>query len=260
MKSPCRDTRAHIIFYTTILYTYNGSLFYVSLNFFNLHVDSLNESDPTGPENMKLFREKLAFLQKMIYESDLNIELKHTLIKEAVEQFVQACLHTGTERPEIEQHLNVLCYQDVVIPRTLHEWCFKCLTSSSQQYQQQHSSFSKHPTTGSPAPPKMEALSLFTKEIVYHSMFLCVTVDTCNDESNYKRSLFRLPTGHSFEQVSMSADKSLVERCIIAKKKKILFVAFRGEPSLCQWPQKYSNFREGIFHIVFTPCICIRCS
>ena len=204
---------------------------------------------------MKLFREKLAFLQKMIYESDLNIELKHTLIKEAVEQFVQACLHTGTERPEIEQHLNVLCYQDVVIPRTLHEWCFKYLTSSSQQYQQQHSSSSRHPTTGSPTPPKMEAPSLFTKEIIYHSMFLCVTVDTCNDESNYKRSLFRLPTGHSFEQISMSADKSLVERCIIAKKKKVLFVAFRGEPSLCQWPQKYSNFREGMFHIVFRACI-----
>ena len=206
--------------------------------------DASAESDSFGPENLKRVRQKLAVLRKMMYESDQNIESKQNLIKEAVEQFIKTCLHTSTEQNDIEQQLTVLCYQDVLIPSTLHEWCFKCLTKMCRQYQQQHASITVPQATVSPNPQKVETLSPFSKDIVYHSIFLCNTVDN-SDGSNYERNLSRLPTGHLFEQVSMSAEKNLIDRCIIAKKKKIVFVAFRGEPSLHQWSQRYKTFKEG---------------
>ena len=211
--------------------------------------DASPESNSFGPENFKRVRQTLAVLQKMMYESDQNIDIKQTLIKEAVERFIETCLHTGTKQTDIKQQLDVLCYQDVLIPSTLHDWSFKCLTRMCQQYQQQqqqqqHASTTVPQTTASTNPQKAETLSPFSKEIVYHSMFLCITVDT-SDESNYERKLSRLPTGHLFEQVSMSAEKNLIDRCIIAKKKKILFIAFRGEPSLHQWSQRYKTFKEG---------------
>ena len=183
-----------------------------------------------------------------MYESDQNIESKQNLIKEAVERFIETCLHTGTEQTDIKQQLTVLCYQDVLIPSTLHEWCFKCLTKMCRQYQQQHASITVRQTTASLNPQKVKASSPFSKEIVYHSIFLCNTVDT-SDGSNYERNMSQLLTGHSFEQVSMSAEKNLIDRCIIAKQKKILFVAFCGEPSLYQWSQRYKTFKEGNYKV-----------
>lgn len=227
----------------TVLLTCAATILNLKIPF----ADASAESYSFGPENLKRVQQKLAVLQKMMYESDQNIDIKQTLIKEAVEQYINTCLHTGTEQNDIKQQLTVLCYQDVLIPSTLHEWCFKCLTKMCRQYQQQqqqHASTTVPQATVSPSPQKVETLSPFSKEIVYHSMFLCNTVDT-SDGSNYESNLSRLPTGHLFEQVSMSAEKNMIDRCIIAKKKKMLFVAFRGEPSLRQWSQRYKTFQKG---------------
>ena len=191
---------------------------------------------------MKRVQAKLAVLIKMTYESDDNVQEKHTLIKEAVKDFIKKCQQTAVATSDIEHNLKILCYMDVCIPCSLHDWCFDCLKELTEQHEQQATSTVL--PTASPVPQKMDTPSLFNKEIVYHSMFLCATVDT-SDDSNYERNLSRQPTGHSFEQISMSFEKNIIDRCIIAKKKKILFVVFRGEPTLYQWCKKYASFKQG---------------
>ena len=191
---------------------------------------------------MKRVQAKLAVLIKMTYESDDNVEAKLALIKEAVKDFIKKCQQTAVDPADIKHHLKMLCYMDVCIPTSLHDWCFECLKELFKQHEQQVTSTVL--PTASPVPQKTDAPSLFNKEIVYHSMFLCAAVDT-SDESNFERNLSRLPTGHSFEQISMSFEKNMIDRCIIAKKKKILFVVFRGEPSLHKWCKKYASFTQG---------------
>lgn len=133
------------------------------------------------------------------------------------------------------------------MPSKLHSWCFETLKALSQQLQpvQPTSDVLPQPTVQ----PSLETLSIFSKDVVYHAMLLCNTVESC-DETNYQQYLSKEP--HEFEEVSVSVlptDKQsveMIERCIIAKKKKMLYIAFRGEPILSEWSSKYSSFLEGI--------------
>lgn len=183
-------------------------------------------------------------MEKRIYQSDDNLEAKHRIIEELVEDFIDTSLKTGVQQSDVETQLKSLCYDERLVPSKLHDWCFQKLKSLSQQNQP---SMTVSPMASS-VPPKPESPSLFCKETVYHAMLLCATVDAC-DDSNYEQYLSRLTTGHLFEQVSMSGthtEKKAIDRCIIAKKRKALYITFRGEPNLNEWCQKYSSFTEGI--------------
>ena len=155
-------------------------------------------------------------------------------------------LHTGSKEAEVESQLKVLCYEETLVPSKLHSWCFETLKALSQQLQpvQPTSDVLPQPLIQSAS----ETPSLFSKDVVYHAMLLCNTVES-SDETNYQQYLSKEP--HEFEEVSISVlptDKQSVEaieRCIIAKKKKMLYIAFRGEPSLSEWNNKYSSFLEG---------------
>ena len=58
---------------------------------------------------MKRVQAKLAVLIKMTYESDDNVEAKHTVIKEAVKDFIKKCQQTAIDPSDIEHHLKMLC-------------------------------------------------------------------------------------------------------------------------------------------------------
>lgn len=196
-------------------------------------------------------------MQQMIYQSDDNLEAKHSLIKEALEAFIKTSLETGSKQLSIESHLKALCYDDMLVPRKLHDWCFQKLNTLCQQRQKEPSSLAAALKTTS-SPQKPEPPSLFSKEVVYHATLLCGAVESCND-SNYEQYLSRQSTGHSFEEFSVSGThaegKKTITRCIIAKKKKLLYVAFRGEPSLREWCQKYHSFREGTTYTLYNDIV-----
>ena len=197
---------------------------------------------------LKRLRQELSLIQKSIYQSDANLEAKHTLIKEFVEEFIKTSLDTGTNQQDVTNQMKGVCYDDMLVPGKLHDWCFQRLKTLCQECQQEQSSLSASLRETS-VPQKPEPPSPFNKEVVYHAMLLCDAVESC-DESNYEQYLSRQATGHYFEQLSVSGThtegKLTINRCIIAKKKKMLYVAFHGEPSLREWCQKYPTFREGI--------------
>ena len=192
---------------------------------------------------LKRLRQDISVIQKRIYQSDENLDAKYSIIKESIKEYITTLLHTGSKEAEVESQLKVLCYEEILVPSKLHSWCFETLKVLSQQLQQVQPTSDVLPQPA--VQPPQETQSLFSKDVVYHAMLLCNTVESC-DETSYQQYLSKEP--HQFEEVSISVlptDKQSIERYIIAKKKKMLYIAFRGEPILSEWSSKYSSFLEG---------------
>ena len=90
---------------------------------------------------------------------------------------------------------------------------------------------------------------LFCKDTVYHASLCCLTVNKC-DAGNYHHFLNSQKNHHTFQSASLShipaKDPDEVDRYLIALQDKTYYVAFKGEPNLLQWKDKFKSFEEGI--------------
>lgn len=185
-------------------------------------------------------------IQKSIYQSDENLEAKYSILRESIERHLKCSLETGASQMELNTLLKSLCYEEVLLPTKLHDWCFAKLNELCQLLDKEAQAA---PKEISGAMPKESAIPpLFCKEVVYHASLLCDAINQSN-ATNYARFLSRQPTGHYFEEISVSqlpSEDIVTEKYVIAKHDKVLYIAFCGEPCLSDWRDKYTSFEEGM--------------
>ena len=181
-------------------------------------------------------KQDLQFFQKSLLQSDENIDPKYLLIKEAISKFVCQSLESGEQKESLHAKLEELCFVDIMVPQKLHDWCFLNLDSQTKDPVSQSAGYKT--ATNDPSP-------LFVKDNVYHALLLAnIASSQVNDHSIFTKNL------HAFDEVSISTEDSKVDnkdlkRYIIARKGKIFFVAFCGEPNLLFWQHNYSSLDEG---------------
>ena len=199
-------------------------------------------SSPEVSTSMTHLKEELVILRKSILRSDENLDAKHNLIKEFITRFIKNSIETGVAESEIEAFLKLLCYEEALVPSKLHEWCFNEFVKFCSKLQVPELAIPSLDTETPATKP------LFSKDNVYHAMLLCNMVYS-TDVRKYESFLSHHP--HLLEEVCMSENPSKdqddegVERYTIARKDKVIFVAFCGEPILQEWQDKYSTFNEG---------------
>ena len=147
-------------------------------------------------------------------------------------------LNLENKRRAYDAKLEELCFVDIMVPQKLHNWCFINLDAQTKDPVSQ--SAGDETATNDPSP-------LFVKENVYHALLLANIASVIGshiDHSFFTKNL------HAFDEVSIStedskADNKDLKRYIIARKGKIFFVAFCGEPNLLFWQHEYSSLDEG---------------
>ena len=166
-------------------------------------------------------------------------------MREYIQCHLKSSLDTGVSPMELNTLLKSLCYEELLVPTKLHGWCFEQLDELCKMLDKDGQATPKQ-STG--APPKEPIVPpLFCKEVVYHAALLCDVINQRNDE-DYTKFLEKQPTGHYFEEISISNPSSedlITEKYVIAKHDKTLYVAFCGEPHLSDWRGKYTSFEEG---------------
>ncbi len=212
--------------------------------FIHLFLDNLkkfeakNEPDTPVSSHFQQLKQDLQFLQKSLLQSDEYIDEKYLLVKEAISKFVCQSLESGEQKESLHAKLEELCFVDIMVPQKLHNWCFINLDAQTKDPVSQ--SAGDETATNDPSP-------LFVKENVYHALLLANIASVIGshiDHSFFTKNL------HAFDEVSIStedskADNKDLKRYIIARKGKIFFVAFCGEPNLLFWQHEYSSLDEG---------------
>lgn len=200
--------------------------------------------------DVDFLKESLSLLQKLSSRSDDNLKAKQSLMEESLENFIKSSLAKGRNRTDVEAQMSSLCYEDIVVPTFLREWSFKRIKELYDNQDKTQLSVATLPAADLVVEKAPAIQSPFNKNAVYHSMLLCDVV-TSHDENDYENFLIKQNTGHSFQELSYSiSDRELSEadlfsKCIVAKSKNKLYVAFRGELSLSKWHQKFSAFESG---------------
>ena len=147
-------------------------------------------------------------------------------------------LESEEQKESLHAKLEELFFVDIMVPQKLHNWCFLNLNSQTKDPVSQ--SAGDKTATDNPLP-------LFVKDNVYHALLLANIASVIGSQVN--RSFFTKNL-HAFDEVSIStedskADNKDMKRYIIARKGKIFFVAFCGEPNLLFWQHNYSSLDEG---------------
>ena len=162
-------------------------------------------------------------------------------MKEFISRFIQQSIKSEESCENIRKSLEEICLVDMLVPLKLHDWCFA-------EFEKRSSEFSAISITDIQcADPNLDKiLPLFSKENVYHAILLSSVV-FLHDTQNYQSFFKKNP--HTFDEVSMSdgsqKENKLIERYLIARKGKTLFVAFCGEAELSSWQDKYKSLDEG---------------
>ncbi len=215
--------------------------------------DMLESSSPLAS-----LKKGIEFLRKSLLESDENVDVKHTLIKEIISRFIRQSLESGDSSAvdDVRKCLEEICLVDMLVPQKLHDWCFAEVEKHD---------FNKHTATSTKAQqcdiddPSDKTLPLFSKENVYHAILLSCVVHL-HDAQTYQS--FFTKNQHAFDELSMSDDSQdankVIERYLIARKDKTFFVAFCGEAQLSSWQEKYVSLDEGMAYVNFIACLLSR--
>ena len=203
------------------------------------------ESKSTSPALDDL-KEQLTLLRKSLFQSDENVEAKHVLIKEHLAKFIRLEFMHNAERSTVKEQLEEICYVDRFVPQKLHKWCFEQYESILAEVQ---CSTDKCPVSK----PKHDSKPpLLNKDSIYHATLLAKCVSSCDDESSAK---FFRSHPHEFEHFSISRTEKKdegIEQYLLARKGKVLYAAFQGEPDLCIWQKKYSSMTIAEGTALFT--------
>lgn len=182
-------------------------------------------------------KQELELLRKSLLQSDENVDAKQSLIKEFVSRFIRNSLESGQQISSIRSSLKTLCMKDMLIPQNLQQWCFAELSKQYQIHQLSIPTTAEDQDVSNSGPPP-----LFSKSNVYHALYVSTAVASYN---SYKYESYFQKQPHEFEEVSMSDSESKIDRYLLARKDKTLFVAFNGEPNLSSWQQKYQTLDQG---------------
>lgn len=203
--------------------------------------------EPAHPNSdLENLKKDLSFLQSRFSDSEEKVDAKLSLMEDSIAKFIRLSHEKRRHKKEVEIQMRTLCYEDVIIPTALRDWCLKKV---KEIYEEDKESVETLPAVSTPV-VKPEIQSLFDTDSVYHSMLLCDMVTSYN-EKNYADFFSKQVTGNSFQELSFSISDTestgndIFNDCIIAKNKKKLFIAFRGELDLSEWHQRYSSFESG---------------
>ena len=206
---------------------------------------SRKPKESSEQEILSTLKNQLFVIQKGIHQSDENLEAKHSIMREYIERHLKLSLETGANRMELTTLLKSLCYEELLVPTKLHEWCFAKLNELCQPLEKEAQTVPRQATG---LPPKEPVIPpLFCKEVVYHAALLCDVIVQSNAR-HYAAFLKKQPTGHYFEEISVSnpsSDDLVTEKYVIAKHDKTLYIAFGGESHLSDWKANYTSFEEG---------------
>ena len=182
-------------------------------------------------------KSQLESLAKFQTNRDKMEESKLTLIKGAMQDFVQPCLHGRAGVDIVKVELHELYSKDMVISSDVYQWSLELVDSIAETIpQESHEEVS----TDDDVKP------LYCKETLYHASLCCSAVSSCTS-ATYKKFFSEDFPNHTLEEVSfsISTDKDEVDRYLIARQGKILYIAFQSEPYLEDWHDKFESFQQG---------------
>ena len=187
-------------------------------------------------EALKKLKDELQVIRSSLFQSDDNLDAKYGLVKEFITRYIKRSLDSTTP---IEDQLKKLCFEEFLIPTKLHQWCLFEVKKLRDELQAQFTTKHESP------PTSIEVVTpLFCKETMFHALLLIKVAQKCTAKS-YES--FLLHEFHDFDEVSLSLENSgrSIERYAIAKRGKVLYIAFCGEHKISSWQDKYSTINEG---------------
>ena len=208
---------------------------------------------------LSALKNELPVIQRRIYQSDENLEAKYSIIRESVQHYLKCSLENRASQMELVTVLKSLCYEELLVPTRLHDWCFAKLKELCDLLDKETHSSPRHASGVTPKEPVVPPL--FCKEVVYHAALLCDVINQSNAQ-DYPRFLKKQSMGHYFEEISVSnpsSDDIITEKYVIAKHDKTLYIAFCGEPYLSDWRCNYTSFEEGTYMYIQVYMFSISC-
>lgn len=187
-------------------------------------------------------RQQLESLRAFDGNRRSSAEYKIGLLQEAVQDFIENSLKSGTNKESIEAELLELYSKDLLVSNDVYQWALKEVEGSTPT--------TKGPTSAPASTDDAErSLPLFCKDTLYHASLCCFAVSTC-DASTYQGFFNKDYSSHCLEEVSLSrsVDREDVDRYLIARQGGTYYVAFQSEPQLSKWPEKFTSIQEGVSH------------
>ena len=182
-------------------------------------------------------KSKLEFFAQIQSNRENMEESKLTLIKGVMQDFIQACLHGRASTRILKIELRELYSKDMMISSDVYQWSLELVDAVAETIPQESQEES---ATDEDAKP------LYCKETLYYASLCCCAVSSCT-AATYKKFFSEDFPYHSLEEVSfsISADKDEVDRYLIARQGKTLYIAFQSEPYLKDWHDKFESFQQG---------------
>ena len=173
-------------------------------------------------------------------KAEINPAVK-TVINEEIEEFITTCcLKTGCAPDDVCGVLTNIHHTDFLINNETLKWAMERVDSIAIQ------STSKSNGDCPDQPSTKEEEKLFCDDIIYHATLCSHAASTC-DENNFKDFFNEDHPHHNLDEASLSIThkQEEMDRYLIAKKGEIYFIAFKSEPLLSDWQEKFTSFAEG---------------
>ena len=158
--------------------------------------------------------------------------------KKALSDFVKNTMKSRIRPASIRKVLAKVYSNDLLVDNTLYEWALREIALMEE--------VSGKSLEEREFPPREEMASLFSKDVVYHACLCSLATSTCT-VADYKDLFNKKFPEHSLEEASLSRsqDREDVDRYLIARQRKVFYVAFQSEPFFSDWMKKFTSFEQG---------------
>lgn len=165
-------------------------------------------------------------------------------IQSVINNYIDIAFQSGVPEAIISQHIHILCHEEMLVPIDLTSW-------AAQQVDTVYKMPNVSQVVGLcpdmpslPCPPKKHP-SLFSDEILYHTIICCSAFTKC-ERTTCRQYFESLKTGsHLLTEASMTVTTNAHQYLIARQRdRKLIYVAFNSEPKISKWSQK-CTFEEG---------------